>query len=92
MLSRGAVGRNYRVSAPGMVRAPGYQRITADGSQSYAISRPSNSPSPEGAPQYMHTYPALPAPQHNRRAMTGGTTPLSLRSRVGQATNRRSGG
>lgn len=94
MLSRGAPARNYGVAPAQQIRKPGTQRITADGSQSYAVSRPTNSPSPTRAPLYLNTYPPQHAaqPQHNRRAMSGGATPLSLRAQVAQKTNQRSGG
>jgi hypothetical protein len=93
MLTRGSVARNYGVNVPRPVRLPGKQRITEDGQQSYAVQRPTNSPTPNAAPPLNVTsYPALPPEQHNRRAMSGGATSLNLRAQTGQALNRRSGG
>ena len=94
MLSRGAPARNYGVSSAQQIRKPGTQRINADGSQSWATSRPTNSPSPTRAPLYLNTYPPQHAaqPQHNRRAMSGGERPLKLRAQVGQKLNQKSGG
>lgn len=91
MLSRRNIGRNYGATTPAMVRQPGQVKAGADGLP-YAVQRPTNSPHPSRAPQYLYQYPPTHQQQHNRRAMPGGGVPLNLRAQVGQATNQRSGG
>lgn len=83
MLTRRHFPPSYTVSnpprriAPGVVKMQEIDKIP----QTWAISRPSMSPEPNGAPSYMNTYPNR-SHQENR-IVHGGTLGLSLpRNRV----------